>query len=70
MSNDKYKSVDHRMIINAREKARVSITVFFFNPEKRENTVFYGALPELVSSDSPPKYRNFTMSEFFGAFFR
>jgi isopenicillin N synthase-like dioxygenase len=71
MSNDEYKSVDHRVIMNTREEARVSIAIFF-NPGKRGDNVFYGPLPELVSSDSrsPPKYRNFTMSEFLGAFFR
>ena len=69
MSNDTYKSVDHRVIMNTREEARVSIAIFF-NPGKRGDTIFYGPLPELVSSDSPPKFRNFTMSEFLGAFFR
>jgi len=69
MSNDKYKSVDHRVIMNTREEARVSIAIFF-NPGKRGDTIFYGPLPELVSSDSPPKFRNFTMSEFLRAFFR
>ncbi|KAJ1258862.1 hypothetical protein BS78_10G108000 [Paspalum vaginatum] len=69
MSNDNYKSVDHRVIMNTREEARVSIAIFF-NPGKRGDSDFYGPLPELVSSDSPPKYRNFTMPEFLGAFFR
>ncbi|PAN25125.1 hypothetical protein PAHAL_4G277300 [Panicum hallii] len=69
MSNDKYKSVDHRVIMNTRKEARVSIAIFF-NPGKRGDSVFYGPLPELVSADNPPKYRNFTMSEFLGTFFR
>lgn len=69
MSNDIYKSVDHRVIMNTREEARVSIAIFF-NPGKRGDSEFYGPLPELVSLDNPPKYRNFTMSEFLGAFFR
>ncbi|KAI4975793.1 hypothetical protein ZWY2020_049400 [Hordeum vulgare] len=69
MSNDKYTSVDHRVVMNSREEARVSIAVFF-NPGKRGDSVFYGPLPELVSPENPPKYRSFTMSEFFGAFFK
>ncbi|VAI72738.1 unnamed protein product [Triticum turgidum subsp. durum] len=69
MSNDKYTSVDHRVVMNSREEARVSIAVFF-NPGKRGDSVFYGPLPELVSSENPAKYRSFTMSEFFGAFFK
>ncbi|VAI84899.1 unnamed protein product [Triticum turgidum subsp. durum] len=69
MSNDKYTSVDHRVVMNSCEEARVSIAVFF-NPGKRGDSVFYGPLPDLVSEENPPKYRSFTMSEFFGAFFK
>ena len=69
MSNDKYKSVEHRVVMNSRDEARVSVAVFF-NPGKRGETIFYGPLPEVVSSENPPKYRSFTMSEFLGAFFK
>ena len=69
MSNDEYKSVDHRVIMNTHKEARVSIAIFF-TPGKRGDSVFYGPLPELVSADNPPKYRNFTVSEFLGALFR
>ncbi|KAL6861705.1 hypothetical protein ACP4OV_017405 [Aristida adscensionis] len=69
MSNDKYTSVEHRVIMNTCEEARVSIGIFF-NPGKRGDDVFYGPLPELLSSENPAKYRNFTMSEFFGTFFK
>lgn len=68
MSNDKYTSVEHRVVMNTREEPRVSIGIFF-SPGKRGDSVFYGPLPELVSSENPPKYRNFTMSEFYGTFF-
>ncbi|XP_051203895.1 1-aminocyclopropane-1-carboxylate oxidase homolog 4 [Lolium perenne] len=69
MSNDKYKSVEHRVVMNSCEEARVSVAVFF-NPGKRGDSVFYGPLPELVFSENPPKYKSFTMSEFLGAFFK
>lgn len=69
MSNDKYKSVEHRVVMNSHEEARVSVGIFF-NPGKRGDSIFYGPLPELVSSESPPTYRNFTMSEFLGTFFK
>ncbi|VAI60076.1 unnamed protein product [Triticum turgidum subsp. durum] len=69
MSNDKYKSVEHRVVMNSREEARVSIAVFF-NPGKRGESVLYGPLPGLVSTENPPKYRRFTMFEFLGAFFK
>ncbi|KAK3132106.1 hypothetical protein QOZ80_6AG0515890 [Eleusine coracana subsp. coracana] len=68
MSNEKYNSVEHRVIMNAQEEARVSIAIFF-TPGKKGDSVLYGPLPELVSSENPPKYRNFTMSEFLATFF-
>ena len=68
MSNDKYTSVEHRVVMNTREEPRVSSGIFV-SPGKRGDSVFYGPLPELVSSENPPKYRNFTMSELYGAFF-
>uniref|UniRef100_A0A0D9WNY7 Fe2OG dioxygenase domain-containing protein n=1 Tax=Leersia perrieri TaxID=77586 RepID=A0A0D9WNY7_9ORYZ len=69
MSNDRYKSVEHRVIMNSHEEARVS-GVVFFTPGKRGALDFYGPLPGLISSENPPKYRSFTMSEFLGAFFK
>ncbi|EAZ36518.1 hypothetical protein OsJ_20854 [Oryza sativa Japonica Group] len=69
MSNDKYKSVEHRVVMKSHEEARVSSAIFY-NPGKRGDSVFYGPLPDLISSGNPPKYRNFTMSEFLGAFFK
>jgi isopenicillin N synthase-like dioxygenase len=68
MSNDKYNSAEHRVILNTQDEARVSIAVFFTSGQRRDS-VLYGPLPELVSSEDPPKYRNFTMSEFLGTFF-
>ncbi|KAF8663190.1 hypothetical protein HU200_055792 [Digitaria exilis] len=68
MSNDIYPSVEHRVTLNTREEPRVSIAIFF-SPGKRGDSVFYGPLPGLVSSENPPKYRNFTMGEFFGKYF-
>jgi isopenicillin N synthase-like dioxygenase len=69
MSNDKYTSADHRVVMNTSEEARVSIAVFF-NPAKRGDSIFYGPIPELVSSENPAKYRNFTMSELLDTFKR
>jgi isopenicillin N synthase-like dioxygenase len=63
MSNDKYVSVEHRVTMNTHKEPRVSIATFF-SPGKRGTP--FGPLPELVSSDNPPKYRDFTMEEFFG----
>lgn len=68
ISNDEYKSVEHRVVANSCKEGRVSIAVFF-NPGKRGETDLYGPLPELVSPEKPALYRNFTMSEFMGTFF-
>uniref|UniRef100_J3MD02 Fe2OG dioxygenase domain-containing protein n=1 Tax=Oryza brachyantha TaxID=4533 RepID=J3MD02_ORYBR len=54
MSNDKYKSVEHRVVMNLREEPRVSSAIFY-NPGRRGDSVFYGPLPELISSENPPK---------------
>ncbi|XP_039144407.1 1-aminocyclopropane-1-carboxylate oxidase homolog 3-like [Dioscorea cayenensis subsp. rotundata] len=68
MSNDTYKSVEHRVRANSEQDARVSIAIFY-NPGKRGELDLYGPLPELISSEKPAVYRNFTMREFMGTFF-
>ncbi|XP_008803893.1 1-aminocyclopropane-1-carboxylate oxidase homolog 3-like isoform X2 [Phoenix dactylifera] len=68
ISNDEYNSVEHRVVANSHQEARVSIGVFF-NPGKRGESDFYGPLQELVSPEKPACYRNFTISEFMGTFF-
>ncbi|KAF3432129.1 hypothetical protein FNV43_RR26868 [Rhamnella rubrinervis] len=66
ISNDEYKSVEHRVLANSSGEPRVSIAVFF-NPSKREE--LYGPLPELVSPEKPALFRRFTLSEFMRKFF-
>ncbi|KAK1380637.1 1-aminocyclopropane-1-carboxylate oxidase-like [Heracleum sosnowskyi] len=61
MSNDEYKSVEHRVLANPVQEPRISV-VFFFNPGDREN--IYGPIPEIVSSEKPPVYRNFSLTDF------
>ncbi|KAI3976495.1 hypothetical protein MKX01_008353 [Papaver californicum] len=46
ISNDEYKSVEHRVVANPFREPHVS-TAVFFNPGKREDN--YGPLPELIS---------------------
>uniref|UniRef100_A0A1D1YLM4 1-aminocyclopropane-1-carboxylate oxidase 3 n=1 Tax=Anthurium amnicola TaxID=1678845 RepID=A0A1D1YLM4_9ARAE len=67
ISNDEYKSVEHKVAANPHRKARVSIAVFY-NPGRRDESSFYGPLRELVSEEKPARYRQFTMPEFLGAF--
>ncbi|XP_043696032.1 1-aminocyclopropane-1-carboxylate oxidase homolog 4-like [Telopea speciosissima] len=66
ISNDGYRSVEHRVLANHLLQPRISIAIFF-NPSKRED--LYGPLPELISQDKPALYRPFTLSEFLGRFF-
>lgn len=66
MSNDEYKSVEHRVVANSCQEPRVSAAVFL-NPGKREE--LYGPLPELISPEKPALYRQFTFSEFMQRFF-
>ncbi|KAJ0987242.1 hypothetical protein J5N97_005598 [Dioscorea zingiberensis] len=68
ISNDTYKSVEHRVAANSHEEARVSIAIFY-NPGKRGELDLYGPLPELISSEKAAFYKNFTISEFMGTFF-
>ncbi|KAL6003458.1 hypothetical protein ACLOJK_023688 [Asimina triloba] len=69
MSNDKYMSVEHRVVANPLEEPRISIAVFF-NPSKKSGDAYhsYGPLPELLSQDEPARYRNFTIVEFISKF--
>ncbi|KAL3751190.1 hypothetical protein ACJRO7_012071 [Eucalyptus globulus] len=66
MSNDEYKSVDHRVLANPSREPRVSIAVFC-NPSNHKNE--FGPFPELVSSDKPAAFRQFTLSEYMRRFF-
>ncbi|KAL1332653.1 1-aminocyclopropane-1-carboxylate oxidase homolog 4 [Arachis ipaensis] len=67
ISNEEYKSADHRVLANCSNDPRVSIAIFF-NPGEREKT--FGPLPELTSAEKPPLYRNFTFNEFITRFFK
>ncbi|KAK9742873.1 hypothetical protein RND81_03G202400 [Saponaria officinalis] len=65
ISNDKYKSGEHRVIANPFKEARVSVGVFF-NPGIADN--IYGPLPELVSDENPALYKEFKFSDLVARF--
>lgn len=68
VSNGVYKSVQHRVVANSCKEPRVSI-VEFFNLSKWKGDGYYGPLPELLSEDNPPIYRDFTAQEFLENFY-
>ncbi|PWA85674.1 oxoglutarate/iron-dependent dioxygenase [Artemisia annua] len=65
MSNDEYKSVEHRVLANTEEGVRVSIAVLF-TPSNLEK--IYGPFPELISDEKPSVYNDFIYSEFIRRF--
>ncbi|KAE9450891.1 hypothetical protein C3L33_17209, partial [Rhododendron williamsianum] len=67
ISNDEYKSVEHRVLANPLQEPRVSVAVFC-NPSNRDG--LFGPLPELVSQEKPARYRQFTLSDYMQRFFK
>ncbi|KAK9665725.1 hypothetical protein RND81_14G131500 [Saponaria officinalis] len=66
ISNDKFKSVWHRVKAN-RIGPRVS-TAFFFTGVSMSPKI-YGPIKDLITEDNPPIYREFTIDEFLKDFF-
>ncbi|GKB91193.1 1-aminocyclopropane-1-carboxylate oxidase homolog 3-like protein [Tanacetum coccineum] len=66
MSNDEYISVEHRVLANPEEAARVSIAVFL-TPSIREN--LYGPFPELIYAEKTAVYKEFTFADYLQTFF-
>ncbi|CAN4096257.1 unnamed protein product [Withania somnifera] len=63
ISNDKYKSIEHRVLAN-KIGPRISVASFFSTGPFATSRI-YGPIEELLSKDDPPKYRSITMKEFF-----
>ncbi|KAK7308569.1 hypothetical protein VNO77_42187 [Canavalia gladiata] len=59
-SNDKYESVEHRVVVNS-ERERLSIPFFFF---PAHHVVVKPAV-ELVNEKNPAKYREYNFGKFF-----
>ncbi|KAI9076374.1 hypothetical protein K1719_041609 [Acacia pycnantha] len=72
ISNGEYTSVQHRVLANSEKESRISI-VMFFNVGKWRGSDgpdgYYGPLPELLSPEKPPLYRDFTVKEFLDNFY-
>ncbi|KAM7466978.1 hypothetical protein LguiB_014540 [Lonicera macranthoides] len=63
ISNDKFKSVEHRVVAN-QEGPRVSVACFFSALSLMPSSKLYAPIEELLSEDNPPKYRETTVEEF------
>ncbi|MCD9646055.1 hypothetical protein HAX54_035579 [Datura stramonium] len=66
ISNDEYKSVEHRVLANPFQEPRVSVAVFL-NPGQRESS--FGPLPELISDEKPAVYRELIFADYMRRFF-
>ncbi|KAJ4960008.1 hypothetical protein NE237_019918 [Protea cynaroides] len=65
LSNDEYRSVEHRVLANPHREPRISIAIFL-NPSRMNE--FYGPLPELTSPDKSALFRQFTLTEYMEKF--
>ncbi|KAJ0039171.1 hypothetical protein Pint_22378 [Pistacia integerrima] len=66
MSNDEYRSVEHRVFANPSQEPRISVAVFF-NPGDKDSLC--GPFPELISPEKPAVFRPFTYMDYMRRFF-
>lgn len=66
VSNDKFKSVIHRALVN-RDNARISAPCFFHGSTSQ--SIKYAPVEDLISEENPPIYKSFQVSDYMEKFF-
>lgn len=60
--------MEHRVLANSSKEPRISV-VELLSLSKWRGSGYYGPLPELLSTEKPAVYRNFTTQEFYENFY-
>nr|ACJ85455.1 unknown [Medicago truncatula] len=64
MSNGRYKSIEHRVVVDG-NKTRISMPIFV-NPAP---DAVIGTLPEVLENGEEPHYKQVVFSDYFNYFF-
>jgi len=65
MSNEEYKSVEHRVLANPGPEPRLSVVVYYYLSDCES---LIGPIPELVSLEKPAAFRQFKLDEYLKRF--
>lgn len=63
VSNDTFISVNHR-VLSKKVGPRISAASFFRGQEVGNAQTKYGPIAELISQETPPKYRDVNLKEY------
>ncbi|XVF06435.1 hypothetical protein REPUB_Repub06bG0047900 [Reevesia pubescens] len=64
ISNDKFRSVQHRVLANRGDRPRVSVPCLFTTTHFQPSNKLYGPIKDLLSADNPPLYKDSFIKDF------